>query len=550
MTMIQSVGGIWVDDTTIQVPSSTGKSWQDVIYAVVDNRLEVWDIEKKDPYKSNYTINRAVNLIASNVAQVPLLIYNKNNDVVENDYVNSIFNAPNSETSNFELWEQTVISLYNRGEAFWYLNTNEHNVIKDMFVLDPKFMKHFLDKDTGMISKWVFNDKIPMEVNNVIHFKASGSGKRGFSLLNTIVIELSSDEQAAQFSNSYFKNGAKLGGIITTDKDVEITSAELAKVIDKFNATHQGSNKSYKVAGLLGGLKYQEMTTSLKDMDFLQSRKDIRDKIMVLLGVNPTVMGLVENVNLANAQMAMRQFIELTILPLLIRLQQKLNATLFNNHFKGYTCKFDKNSIEALQEDIVKQLEAAKTLLSMGYTRNEINTRLTLDLPDTDDNLDLLPLNTKLRSDLFKPKEPKTVKLIDKDVIDSKVNKDIEVFMFKKFKTFFYKQRCKLLELLSKSNDINNFIDNEVKSFDNFVVELFKSISMSNDMDLSDDYINSRLVDIKSINSFILKGIEAVIYNDKKINSDIDNIKSIYNKNEKLLNNVVKYELNLILNKE
>jgi len=466
--------GVWVDESTIQEPTST-KSYQDILYSVKNNRLESWEVNSQESFSTNYTVHRAISLIASNVASVPLRFYKSNGDLLPNDnQISKLFNRPNVSTSNFELWEQSIINLLVYGECIWYFNTNDYNRVTEIFVVSPKFMKHYIDKETGQIDRWVFNNKIPMDAKDICFLKLPGlSGVRGMSPIDTILTELQTDKEAAKFNQSYFKNSAQIGGVLYTDKDAEISIEELKKVVTEWNNSHQGSNKAYKVAGLLGGMQYKEITASMKDIQFLDSVKDFRDKIISLLGVNKTVMGISDDVNLANSQMGMRQFIELTVIPHLTRFQQKLNATLFSIFYPEIFCKFDIKSIESLKADFKKQLESAKELLMMGYTRNEINERLDLNMPDTDDNDDLLPMNlvqrgvTNLLHTPVVPEKSVKLEVIEKlpdienkqssyrdDYLMSQQSQEIP--FHKKMKSYFYKQRSKVLKIMSDAKNVHN----------------------------------------------------------------------------------------------
>jgi len=573
--------GVWVDSTTIQEPTST-KNYQDVLYAVKNNRLESWAANSQESFATNYTIHRAISLIASNVASVPLRFYKSNGDLLPPDNpISKLFNRPNASTSNYEFWEQSIINLLIYGECMIYLNSNDYNRIAEMFVVSPKFMRHQLNKETGQIERWVYNDKIPMDAEDVVFLKLpSLSGVRGMSPIDTILTELQTDEEASKFNQSYFKNSAQVGGVLSTPTDSEISIEELKKVVTEWNNSHQGSNKAYKVAGLLGGMQYKEISASMSDMQFLQGRKDFRDKIMTLLGVNPTVMGIVEDVNLANASMAMRQFTELTIIPHLMRFQQKFNSTIFSNFYPDIFCKFDIGSIEALKSDLKKQLESAKELLMMGYTRNEINERLELDMPDTDDNEDLLPMNLVQRGVanlLHTPVAPTPEKSVETEVIDIieklpaienkqtsyrdnflKVQNGQERPFHKKMKSYFYKQRSKVLKIMADAKNVHNITnalgsliesenkrlktaltplyENTVEAGQNLALGTLGEKMISKEL-ISFDAMYNRLNKIIGINNTTFNQIKMELYDGANEGETIDQmakrVRGVYNMAEK-----------------
>lgn len=484
MSNYEQRGDLWLPQDT---PIKEDKGWTDTLYAVSGNRLEEWDITKTDSFTDNYIINRGISLIATNFAQVPLRIYRGEQEIPENHEIHNLFLRPSEDVSRFEMWEKTLIYFYNDGEAFWYLNLMEGSKkIYSIHVINPRYMKHKKDRKTGRIESWVFNDKIPMTKEQVIHFKFPNTkGLRGLSPIQTVIMEYAADTYAAKYQKVFFENFAKIGGFLKTPKDGQISGPELKKVVNQWNREHQGVDNAYKVGGLLGGMEYVETGMSQREMEYIEGRAAIRDRIMTALGVNKTVMGISDDVNRANAKEGMRQLWTMTIKPQCIRYQEKLNSELFNPYFPGYYCKFDLSDIEDLKGDFNVTLESAQKMLHMGWTRQEINERLNLDMPDARPEDDLLPLNlirreeSSLEIEPTKPeKEVKLDKIVDiliKDNTKSRQSTYRRNFNRKqlkherqfrsKMKGYFFAQRKEVLKIVSNSKHIHNITNNLSKFF-------------------------------------------------------------------------------------
>ena len=463
-----SDSGLWTNKSDMD--QTVEKGFEE-LYAIVDNRMETYNTQKQDPFSTNYTINRAISLLAQNVAQVPLDIYKGEEPIPKTQEMYNMFIKPNPWMSNFELWELTMIYLYNYGESFWYLNTNEYGKIQEIYVLNPKFMKHEKNKETGQIGNWLFNHKIPMTVDEVIFFKLPNTkGLRGLSPIATVIMEYAADADAARYNKKFFENFARISGYLKNDKASEISPEELKKAVVEWNNIHKGVNNVGKIAGLPAGMDYVDTAMSQKDMEYLEGRKDIRDRILVVLGVNKTAMGISDDVNRANAKEGMRQIWTLTLKPQLIRIQEKLNADLFLEYFPGYRCKFNLSQIEDLKGDLKTTLESAQSMLHMGYTRNEINSRLSLDMEDSDDNEDLLPLNLvprgmSLDDEPSKNVDETTTKNVE-EVKRTRANtryrqlylrrvKVVEKVFYSKVKRFFYEQGKEVLKIIGGRKDMN-----------------------------------------------------------------------------------------------
>jgi len=380
--------------------TQTKGSMNETLHYVRDYNLKQWDTSNIDPFTSNYVVNRGITLLADNLAQVPLDIYKGEQKQSVDNPVSRLFLKPNEWTSRFELWESTMIYFYLYGEAFWYLNKNPYGVITEIFVLHPKFMKHYLNKATGRPDKWVFNNKVPMAPEDVIHFRMFNTkGIRGLSPLKAVQLDIDSEFHAAKYNKQFYQNYTKIGGVLTVDKEAQISAEEMRKVVSEWNTLHQGSENAYKVAGLLGGMQYDEKGQTMRDMEFIAGREGIRDRILLLLGIHKAIVGVTESVDRSLMEQGMRSLWQTKLKPDAIRIQEKLNAEFFTVFYPGMWCKFDLTVIEELKRPMNENLDAAKKLLELGYTTNEINEHLGLGMPTIDEletrysPMALIPLN-------------------------------------------------------------------------------------------------------------------------------------------------------------
>ena len=562
----QEENGLWIPDT-IESKQTTNKGYQDILYSVKNNRLETLDISQSNAFSDNFTVNRGISLLAQNVAQTPLVIYRGDQAIpAPNHDVYGLFIKPSEDVCEFELWEKLIIYLYNDGESFFFLNKNNNGVIREIYTLNPRYMKHEKDKKTKQIISWVFNNKIPMAKEDIIHFKLPATtGLRGLSPLQTVLREISTDKSASQYNKSFFENYTMLGGYLKTDKDAQISPEEMKRVVNAWNADHRGTDRAYSIGGLLGGMEYVNTDISQTAMQFAESRRDIRDRLMTVLGVSKTVMGIAEDVNRANAEEAMRQLWELTLKPLLVRVEQKLNAELFIPYYKGYTCKFDLSNIEELKKDLNVTFDIAQKMLNMGYTRNEINDRLTLDMPNSKDDDDLIPYNLVPRNQIDTPKEPEPKKQVEisvdyEKIADKKMAPLMKIFR-SKLKAHLFKQRTKVLKIVNNAdfpfeNELKTLFNEENTRLQKITKPLYYDgakmgiqLSDRSEKDVDDSIINISIVNnsidnITHINKSVYNKVKLAILEKKQ-----DEIRDIYNYAEKQLKDIAKEEVSNIVEK-
>ena len=393
MGMIQTFSNVWTGLKTLaDSPKASGKRFDDVLLAVRAGNLEEWNKETtgkvSNPYVENYAVQTAINLLARNIAQVPMDIYKGENKLGSEFELNQVLLKPNEYTSRFELWEQTMIYFFLYGEAFWFLNTNDYDIIREIYVLHPKYMKA-VQSESSYPTAWIYKDSIPMSSRQVIQFKLfNTTGIRGLSPLDAVQLEIDADKEAAKYNKNFFRNGARVSGIISMDKDLTATEEEMTRVLMKFKQAHQGSENAYKVGIISPGMKYDEYGQTMRDMEYVVGRDAIRDRILLVLGIHKSIVGITEKIDRATADVALRSLWQVNLKPNCIRIQEKINAELFQVFYpgQGLYCKFDLATVEELKKDLNETLDAGTKLFMMGYSRNEVNVRLGLAMPeDTDD---------------------------------------------------------------------------------------------------------------------------------------------------------------------
>ena len=429
-------------------PETTKKVFGNELLAIRNGNFEVWEQENNGALKSPYdnsTVRRAIDLIASNIAQVPILIFKGEEKVAPNFELYSVFRKPNDYTSRYELVEQTLINFKLYGEAFWFLNLNEFGIIREIYVLHPMYMKHVQKDQYSPISGWIYNNKIPMKLEQVIHFKTHNpyGGVRGLSLLDTVLTDLQADKEASTYNKSFFKNGTRVNGMIELDKEMSATVEEMRRVLAEFKKEHQGSTAAYKVGILSPGMKYTEYGQTMRDMEYIGGRDSIRDRILIVLGVHKSVIGVTDKIDRATADVALKSLWSITLKPDCVRIQEKLNAELFDLYYPGLTCQFDYSAVEELKQNINSSLEAAIKFMELGYTRNEVNQRLTLGM-ETSEEGDERYISSKLKPvDEVVAPEPAPKKADDNPAA-------------KKLSTYLFKQRNSVVKTIIAVNKLDN----------------------------------------------------------------------------------------------
>jgi len=336
--------------------------------------------ESKNSYGSNYIVWRGINMLSQSIAALPLKIYRGQEEMNPDFRLSNGFNlgSPNTEMSLYELLYQSLIYYFYRGEFMIYID------LEDRISLEPINPQKMTKNKDG---NWKWNNKKIIPIEQLIYlplFNPDNSNGRGLSPIDVVKKEVLTDDKAREYNTKFFENFGQVGGTLFDEKG-QATTSDMQTLVNEFNSKHQGSDKAHKTLGLPAGIKYQELGQTMKEMQFLESRKDIRDRILSILGIHKSVFGVTDQVDRAVADTAMRQLWIHTLQPNTTRIQNKLNQHLFKRYFPAYHCKFDLSEVVELQENKKDILERARIYRELGYTINEINGMFDLGMDEITD---------------------------------------------------------------------------------------------------------------------------------------------------------------------
>lgn len=221
------------------------------------------------------------------------------------------------------------------GEAVWYLDRNGSDNPKEkptaMWPLRPDYLKVY----PGDLSKGNFidhyeyevpgKDKLIFKPYEILHFKNVNPKNpyRGLGIIEAASVSIDTDNFASEYNRRFFLNNARPDAILYTDQRLQEDTFK--RLLRQWNQKFLGVSNSHKLAILESGLKYEQIQMSQNDMQFLEQQKWTRNKIMALFGNTPTMLGIVEDVNRANAETSEYVWTKHTIKPLMQSLCDYLN---------------------------------------------------------------------------------------------------------------------------------------------------------------------------------------------------------------------------------
>ncbi|MFH8380645.1 phage portal protein [Kitasatospora sp. NPDC018058] len=97
---------------------------------------------------------------------------------------------------------------------------------------------------------------------------------------------------AEQYGGRFFDKGAHLSGVITVDANLDRQTARQMK--EAFEASHSGMANAHAIGVLSGGAKWQSISVTPEDAQFLGTRAASTLDVAMLYGVPPHMLGQVD----------------------------------------------------------------------------------------------------------------------------------------------------------------------------------------------------------------------------------------------------------------
>ena len=349
----------------------------------------------REPYREHAWVHGAVESIALNISQTPLIWKNSRDKKAAERQSNkwlTLFEKPNDQMGLQQLMEATVTYLLLDGECMWVLDRSEPTAMPtEIQPFDGRLFEPVLNKaqkligwKTETIAENGEKKEIAFKKWEVCHFKLFNpyDANRGLSPLEAAQLGIDQDHLASEYNKAFFSNSALPGGVIEVEEDM--TDEQFDRMLTQFREHHQGVNKAHTLALLEGGAKYKQLSISQKDMEFLHQKEWNRDEVLACFKVPKLELGVWTDVNFAVAKVQAREFWVKTLVPKMKLIEWVMWSQLFSVSGTGNIyAEFDLSDVEALQGDMVEKVEMAFKLWQMGYPANALNKRFKLGLEET-----------------------------------------------------------------------------------------------------------------------------------------------------------------------
>lgn len=329
----------------------------------------------KEGYSDNVIAYRSIRIIAEAAANVPVLVYDGDNELTEHDLID-LFKRANPWASGSELIDAFISYYLIAGNGF--LEAVElDGRIRELYTLRPDRMAAIPGR-RGYPAAWEYSvdgttkhkfdmDAGPDRQTPILHLKAFNPLEdwSGLSAMSPAAFSIDTHNSASSYNKSLLDNSASPSGALTVeateDSDGTLTDDQFARIKQQLADRSTGPKNAGRPIILEGGLKWQAMGMTPKELEFVSGKREAAREIALGFGVPPMLLGIPGDNTYSNYQEANRALYRQTVLPLLGRILDAISNWV-QPTYEGIALKPDLDQIPALaieRETVWKQMQDA-----------------------------------------------------------------------------------------------------------------------------------------------------------------------------------------------
>jgi len=333
------------------------------------------------------TLFSVVDLLAENVSQSEWKLWRKAPSGRKEDRTEvtrhaalDLWNKPNPFMTRQEFVEAFAQHLDLVGEAWWLTYKGPLSFPLELWPVRPDRMEP-VPHPTKYLAGYVYcgpdGEKVPFDIDEVIFLRRPNPRDpyRGMGPVQSLLSDLDGVKYSAEWNRNFFLNSAEPGGIIEVPEQLSDTAFNELRT--RWNEQHRGVANAHRVAILEHG-KWVDRKFTQRDMQFAELRSISREIIREAYRVHGHMLGLSDDVNLANAKAADVTFARYLIKPRLERIKQALNNDLlpmFGVTAEGLEFDYENpvpEDEELAASVLTARADAAAKLVTAGWSARDV----------------------------------------------------------------------------------------------------------------------------------------------------------------------------------
>ena len=313
-----------------------------------------YEAQVREAYLGNAIAQRAVRLVAEQAGGVP---------IVADDAHAPVARLISAASAGQGLVETLAMYLLLHGNGYVHIALDSAGTPGELFALRPErvtiepgadgWPAAYRYKAGERVMRFAALDGTGKP--SLIHVKAAhpADDHYGLGCLGAAAGAVAIHNAATRWNKALLDNAARPSGALVFDPGEEgatLSSDQFARLKAELEEGFQGAGNAGRPMLLEGGLKWQAMSLSPADMDFVGLKACAAREIALAFGVPPLLLGLPGDNTYANYAEANRALWRQTVLPLLEKIARGLEQGL-RAWWPELALRVDRDAIPALSED-------------------------------------------------------------------------------------------------------------------------------------------------------------------------------------------------------
>lgn len=277
------------------------------------------------------------------------------------------------------LIEMTEMSLGLWGSAFWFLEY-QNNVPAEIYWARPDRVR-VVPHATDYVARFEYRpassaEPLRFAPNETVWFRYPNPLDEYSGLSPLVAARLAADTQSAAMKQNYalFKQGISIGGLVTPGEGKSLSRDAGREIVEQLQHRAKGTANAHRWLVLLHEAKFQPMSMSPKDAEFIGLHKLTLEDVCRAYGVPLDLVG--GQRTYANYESAVKALWTETIIPeatfLADEITEQLLPLFSRPADRADVCAFDHSGVEALQDDEEAKWRIAQGQIEKGaITTNE-----------------------------------------------------------------------------------------------------------------------------------------------------------------------------------
>jgi len=323
----------------------------------------------REGYQKNVSAFRAIKDISQAISQLEWTLTKKattrtgqDTEILESDLL-TLLRRPNPMMSGPMYFEAVIAYRLISGNTYIQSVGPSPGKVTELHLLRPDRMR--VKSGQLGISGYVYriNGKdidIPVDVvtgkSPILHWKSFNplNDFYGQSPMEAASLDIDTSNEVKQWNFSLLRNSGMPSGALVmkpngANATMNLTDEQYKKLKQEIQDSYSGAQNSGRPMVLEGGMEWQQMSLTPKDMDWLNSKNTTARDVAAAFGYPSMLLGIPGDNTFSNYKEARLALWEETIIPLAINLRECLNYWLVPLFGENLFLDFDRDKISALE---------------------------------------------------------------------------------------------------------------------------------------------------------------------------------------------------------